>query len=112
MDAQIAHVKKWTKPWRGFLPHPPIPTLDNSVNAIFTQAVFENYIPRPASRLYISSASCLESGASAIRSKIDSNASPRLYALTTCVCRNVFGVNSFSTDIEQVQTAKKSFTFR
>jgi glutamine amidotransferase PdxT len=38
--------------------------------------------------------------------------SPLLYALTTCVCRNVFGVNSFSTDIEQVQTAKKSFTFR
>ena len=30
------------------------------------------YIPLPASRLYISSASCLESGASAIRSKIES----------------------------------------
>src|ERR671915_1865123 len=65
-----------------------------------------NYIPLEANRLYISSASCLDSGARAIRSKIDSKPSPRLYARTTCVCRNVFGVNSLSMPVFRFNSSK------
>src|ERR671915_2193046 len=71
-----------------------------------------NYIPLPASRLYTSSASCLESGASAIRSKMESKSSPRLYALTTCVCRNVFGVNSLSMSVFRFKSAKSICIYR
>jgi hypothetical protein len=80
--------------------------LGYQVHAIFTQSVFENYIPLAASLLYISSAFGLESGASPIRSKIISKPSPRLYARTTCVCRNVFGVSSFSIPVSHFNSSK------
>src|SRR3954463_14572508 len=67
---------------------------------------WDHYIPFLANLEYISSASCLEYGASPIRSKILSELSPLLYPRTTCVCRNVFGVSSFAIPVSVFRSAK------